>query len=160
MFSPNLFTETILLCWHVESVAGSTDSLKPQALRYVQFHERTFGCPPLVGQGLTESAPPALRERAPAKQKSKGVALVLLPRGPRYTAGEINPPPGTTDAPVLQESLRSCFAETTAHGKRRCLIPREREQADFPRVAPPLCNPAEVFCLGWPTTGGHPKGLA
>src|SRR5919106_5253080 len=30
-----------------------------------------FGCPPVVGQGLRESAPPALRKRAPAKQKKQ-----------------------------------------------------------------------------------------
>src|ERR671914_2260153 len=56
-------TETVLLCWHVGSVTGSTDSLKPHALQV----------PSCRRAGLTESAPPALRKRAPAKQKSKEI---------------------------------------------------------------------------------------
>ena len=52
-----------LLCWHGESLAGSTDSIKPQALRVTSALSS-------VSQGLTESAPPALRKRAPAKQKN------------------------------------------------------------------------------------------
>src|ERR671914_2394819 len=57
----NAVDNPFLLCWHGESVAGSTDSLKP----------KPFGCPPIVGQGLTESAPPAPGKRAPAKQKKQ-----------------------------------------------------------------------------------------
>src|SRR5918992_1251594 len=39
--------------------AGGADSVKPQALRVTSYRR----------SGLTESAPPAFRERAPAKQK-------------------------------------------------------------------------------------------
>jgi hypothetical protein len=38
--------------------------------------------------------------------------------------------------------------------------PGKSGKADFPRLAHHWGNQAEVFCLGWPTTGGHPKGLA
>jgi len=70
-----------LLCWHGDSLPDSADSPKPQALRV----------PPLVGQGLTESAPPGRpRVRQPSKKSNgtsdvpKGVPLVLFPRNPRY----------------------------------------------------------------------------
>jgi hypothetical protein len=55
----------------VESTSGIFPSPKP------------FGCSPIVGQGLTESAPPAFRDRAPAKQKSKGEFRELLCLGQR-----------------------------------------------------------------------------
>src|SRR5918999_5614940 len=68
MRSSKTLTETVLLCWHVESVAGSTDSLKPQALRVPSCR---LPAGRQVGQGLTESAPPAPGKRAPAKQKKQ-----------------------------------------------------------------------------------------
>src|SRR5918999_6577005 len=60
-------TETFLLCWHGDSLPDSADSPKP------------FGCPPVVGQGLTESAPPGRpRVRQPAK-KAKEFPFPALP---------------------------------------------------------------------------------
>jgi hypothetical protein len=54
---------------------------------------KPFGCPPVVGQGLTESAPPGRpRVRQPSK-KSKGSSRSLLPpRCGRYTARELIAP--------------------------------------------------------------------
>ena len=96
--------------------------------------------------------------RQPSK-KCKGVALVLLPRDPRYTASEILPPSVTDHAPVLVKCLRSCFAETTVHGWRSCSIPREREQADFPRLAPLWWNLAVGFCQALSGDSRTPEGL-
>jgi hypothetical protein len=57
------------------------------------------------------------------------------------------------------ECLRSCFAETTVHGCRSCSIPREREQADFPRLAPLWWNLAVGFCQALSADKRSPEGL-
>src|SRR5918992_499828 len=56
----NAVDNPFLLCWHVESVAGSTDSLKPHALRV----------PSSRRAGLDRIRSASLGERAPAKQKN------------------------------------------------------------------------------------------
>ena len=107
-----------MLGWRTLGLPDSANSPKPQALRVPSCRR--------AGLDRIRSASSQGTCASQAK-KAKGVALVLLPRDPRYAAGEILPPSVTDHAPVLVKCLRSYFAETTVHGWRRCAIPRESQ---------------------------------
>ncbi len=81
--------ETVLLCWHVKSVAGA--SRLPSIPAPFGTSDVPSGSPALSSraQALTESASPACGDRAPAKQKKQrespqgeytSLSEVLLPR--------------------------------------------------------------------------------
>ena len=90
-----------------------------------------FGCPPVVGQGLTESAPPGRSQVRQLKQKSKR----------------------TSDVPEGESSGRLCL------GIRGVASPEEQPRLSFPGWLPRCGIQRWDFANPCPDIAGHLKGV-
>jgi hypothetical protein len=117
-----------LLCWHVKSVAGSTDSLKPQALRVPSYRRA----------GLEGIRSASLRGTCASKpKKQRGSSGEAIPRSPMYPGREkweegLSPKPDNCLFYNWGESSQGrvhsgASAEEWIGAKRRSLISEERQ---------------------------------